>query len=67
MDKRKTKELHNKIIDGLRLSYRRLLEEKKRTNGKLVISHNGEILILSAEELEQLQNGENPTPPETNR
>ena len=48
----KQTDLSEKILEGLRLSFKNLLEEKKRNNQKLVISRGNEIVWVTAEELE---------------
>jgi hypothetical protein len=53
MEAMKDSETLEKIKKGLKLSFRRLLEEKKRNNQKLVIMRGDEIVWVTAEELEK--------------
>jgi chorismate-pyruvate lyase len=53
MEEMKNSETLEKIMKGLKLSFRRLLEEKKRNNQKLVIMRGDEIVWVTAEELEK--------------
>ena len=39
-------EIKRKIQEGLELTYVRLLEEKRATNGELVILRNNEIVMI---------------------
>lgn len=43
--------LHNKILDGIKLSYIRLLESRAKYDGELIISRNGEIVSVKARDL----------------
>lgn len=47
------KDFKEKILRGLRLSLKRLIEHKKKNGFKFVISKDGKIQTLSAEELEK--------------
>lgn len=44
-------ELRDKIIEGLKLSYKRLIEFKKQKNSVLVVMRGGKIVKLKPEEL----------------
>lgn len=44
--------LRSKIEEGLRLAYERLLNNKQKEDGELVISHNGEIIRIKARDLQ---------------
>ncbi len=48
-------ELRNKLKEGFRLSFSRLLEEKKRTGSKLVTMLDGEIVHLTVDEYLKLK------------
>jgi hypothetical protein len=45
------KDLRAKILQGIRLSYNRLLASKQKEDGELVISRNGKIVRVKAKEL----------------
>ncbi|MEA5141806.1 hypothetical protein [Arcicella rigui] len=47
MEKNKIIELQNKIVEGLNTSAFRLIESKKKNNGKMVVFNNGEIKEIS--------------------
>lgn len=51
MTERELKELQEKIVKGLELSYQRLVEQKKKENGLLVFSQNGKIVKVRARSL----------------
>jgi hypothetical protein len=44
-------ELQQKIVEGLKLSAKRLLEAKKKNNGKLAVYRDGKVMIIPASEL----------------
>lgn len=52
MDKDKAKELQQKIIQGLGASYQRLLEEKKKSNGKLALYIDGKVQVINARDID---------------
>jgi hypothetical protein len=53
MKNRKSKvDLSVRIYEGLKVSFQRLLEEKRKNNGLLVFSENGKIIKLSAKQFE---------------
>lgn len=53
MDKSKAlKDQHRKIVKGLELAYRELIEFKKSKKSPLVVVKNGEIVELDAEKAE---------------
>ncbi|MCG9911638.1 MAG: hypothetical protein MH137_10100 [Flavobacteriales bacterium] len=39
-------ERRNKIVEGLKIAYKRLIEEKRKNNRMIVISRNGEIIEI---------------------
>ena len=43
-DDKENNEFRDKVLKGLDLSYQRLLENKRKTNGELVIVKNGKII-----------------------
>ncbi len=50
MDKsKKLKEQREKIVKGLELTYKKLIEFKKNKNSPLIISKNGEVIELDPE------------------
>jgi hypothetical protein len=51
MTKEKVIDLRSKIIRGIDLAYNRLLIEKQKEDGELVISRNGEIVRVKARDL----------------
>lgn len=48
-------QLQEKIDNGVRLAQRRLIERTIKENGDLVVEHDGEIMRIKAEELEELR------------
>lgn len=52
MDKDKAKELQEKMIAGVKQSYLDLVEEKKKTNGKLVFGIDGKVVVVNARDIE---------------
>lgn len=45
-------DLQRKITEGLKLSAKKLLEAKKKSNGKLAVYRDGKIVILNASDIE---------------
>ena len=45
------KEMQEKIIEGLQLACKRLVEKTKRENGELVVFRDGEVVHIKADEL----------------
>ena len=45
------KEVEQKILQGLELAFRRLVEEKKQEDGELVFSKDGKIYKVKARDL----------------
>lgn len=41
-----------KIVNGLKLAYQKLIEQKRRSNSLLVVMRKGKIVLLTAEEME---------------
>jgi hypothetical protein len=50
MDKR-TDELRDKIVFGVNLAVKRLIEKKSQSNGELVYSHEGKVVKIKAKDL----------------
>ena len=48
MENCEIKELRKKILNGLNLSYRKLLETRKQQNETLVVSEGGKVVLLEA-------------------
>lgn len=44
-------ELQQKIAEGLKLSAKKLLEAKKKNNGKLAVYRDGKIIVFNASEI----------------
>jgi hypothetical protein len=44
-------EIRNKIIEGSRLAIKKLIEDRKKTNGELVIMVKGQIKHIPAKDL----------------
>ncbi len=44
-------EIRNKIIEGSRLAVKKLIKERKKTNGELVIMVKGKITHIPAKDL----------------
>jgi len=51
MDKIYLKTLQDKIIEALKISAQKLIEDKKRKNQNMVVSIDGEIKIITPESL----------------
>jgi hypothetical protein len=51
MTRENIKDLRARILQGISLSYSRLLVSKQKEDGELVISRNGKILRVKAKEL----------------
>ena len=44
-------EMRKKITEGLKLSFKKLVQVKKLTNGSLVFSENGKIVEIKAKDI----------------
>jgi len=51
MTKESIKDMRTKILQGIDLSYSRLLLAKQKEDGELVISRNGKIMRVKARDL----------------
>ena len=51
MNTEKVKELREKIIKGLDLTYERLISERLKDDSDLVVSRNGKIVRIKAKDL----------------
>lgn len=49
MEQCEIKELRKKILNGINLSYRKLLEAKKRKKETIVVSEEGKVVVLEAQ------------------
>ncbi|MWB94394.1 hypothetical protein GON26_08470 [Flavobacterium sp. GA093] len=48
MTKDKIKELQHKIVEGLKVSSKKMIENKKKINGKIVVYADGKIQTINA-------------------
>lgn len=53
MNEDELKDLEKKILDGIALAYKKLVEQKKREDGELVFYQNGEIVVIKARDLQE--------------
>ena len=51
MENCEIKELRKKILNGLNLSYRKLLEARKQQNETIVVSEGGKVVLLEAKKV----------------
>ncbi|MBO4614207.1 MAG: hypothetical protein J5709_03750 [Bacteroidales bacterium] len=51
MENCEIKELRKKILNGLNLSYRKLLETRKQLNETIVVSEGGKVVLLEAKKV----------------
>ena len=51
MNEQETRELRDNIMNGLNLSFQRMVQEKKRTNSDLVFASKGKMVKIKATEL----------------
>lgn len=51
MSELETKELRDSILNGLNISFQRLIQEKKKNNLELAFSNKGKIVKVKAAEL----------------
>jgi hypothetical protein len=51
MSELETKELRDNILNGLNISFQRLIQEKKKNNSELAFSNKGKIVKVKAVEL----------------
>jgi len=51
MSELETKELRDSILNGLNISFQRLIQEKKKNNSELAFSNKGKIVKVKAVEL----------------
>jgi hypothetical protein len=45
-------EIKEKVLEGLNLSYKRLVQSKKERNLELIVSQNGKIVRIKPQEIE---------------
>ena len=53
MNTDKTKDLHDKIIEGLDLTFKKLLVSKQKEDGEFIFSENGQIIRIKAKEMKR--------------
>ena len=53
MNKEEIKDLRTKILQGIELSYNRLLSDRQKEDGDLVFSENGNIVRVKARKLKK--------------
>jgi hypothetical protein len=53
MTKEEIKDLRTKILQGIELSYNRLLSDRQKEDGDLIFSENGKIVKVKARELKK--------------
>ena len=51
MENCEIKELRKRILNGLNLSYRKLLEARKQQNETIVVSEGGKVVLLEAKKV----------------
>jgi hypothetical protein len=51
MTKEEVKEMRSKILQGIELSYNKLLTSRQKEDGELVISDNGKVIEVKAKDL----------------
>ncbi|MDR0604007.1 MAG: hypothetical protein LBG80_06875 [Bacteroidales bacterium] len=56
MEEKEIFEIRTKILEGISLSFRRLVEEKKKNDEDLVFSKNGKIIKIKAREFRDDKN-----------
>ena len=55
MTKQDVQELRRKIIQGMDLSFNRLLTDKQKTNGDLAISRDGKVVKVKDREFSKIK------------
>jgi hypothetical protein len=56
MEEKEITEIRTKILEGISLAFRRLVEEKKKNDEDLVFSQNGKIIKIKAREFRDDEN-----------
>ncbi|MFA5850708.1 MAG: hypothetical protein WC833_12625 [Bacteroidales bacterium] len=51
MSELETRELRDNILNGLNISFQRLIQEKKKNNSELAFSNKGKVVKIKATEL----------------
>ena len=51
MSENDIKEMQEKIDEGIRVAQEKLVEKVKREDGQLVVSRDGEVVTISADEI----------------
>jgi hypothetical protein len=54
MDNKSNSDFNTKVMQGLKLCYKRLVKSKIQQNESIVIMHNGKIITIKASELKNL-------------
>ena len=54
MDEQEIRQFEESVVKGANIAFQRLVTQKKRENGELVFSRNGQIFRVKAEELDRL-------------
>ena len=54
MTKDEIKDMRTKILQGIELSYNKLLSSRQKEDGELVISENGKVIKVKARGLKKL-------------
>jgi hypothetical protein len=54
MDEQEIIQFEENVVKGANIAFQRLVTQKKKENGELVFSRNGQIFRVKAEEFDQL-------------
>jgi hypothetical protein len=54
MNEKEVKEFEENVVKGVNLAFQRLVSAKKKDDGELVFSRNGEIFRVKAADIENL-------------
>ena len=54
MENKLNSDFNTKVMEGLKLCYKRLVKSKIQQNESMVIMHNGKIITIKASELKNL-------------
>lgn len=54
MEDKSNSDFNKKVMQGLKLCYKRLVKSKIQQNESMVIMHNGKIITIKASELHKL-------------
>jgi len=53
MTKVEIKDMRTKILQGIEMSYNKLLSERQKENGELIFSKNGKVINVKARDLKK--------------